>query len=163
MAHLKKDPRSRKKRQEVFLFNLEKWANITQACRVSKLSRRTIYNWIDSDAVFKVEYDQSLKIAIDVLEDEAKRRAYNGTKEPIYQSGKKVGTVTRYSDTLMIFLLKNLKKDTYKDVVHQQVSAPDGGPVQSETKTVIISNVDYKQLPTSALEAIIAARIQEQD
>ncbi len=34
------------------------------------------------------------------------RRAVDGVDEPVYQGGKKVGSITRYSDTLLIFLLK---------------------------------------------------------
>lgn len=162
MAQLKKDPRSRKKKMEQFLEKLEQVANVSQACRATKISRRTIYNWIETDEFFKKDYDRSVMIAIDVLEDEAKRRAFTGNKEPVYQGGKKVGTITKYSDTLLIFLLKSLKPSTYRDTVRNEVSAPGGGPVETKT-SVVISNVDYEKLPTAALEAIIAARIKTID
>ena len=165
MARLKrKDPRNRKKQQTEFLEKLEKLANVTQACRFAKVSRRTIYNWLDTDPDFKVKYDESVKIAVDLLEDEAVRRAYAGTKEPVFQGGKKVGTITKYSDTLLIFLLKKRKPDIYKDVIHTEVSAPGGGPVQTESvNTVVLSNVDYGKLPTAILDEILKARIEVQD
>ena len=40
------------------------------------------------------------------LETEAWRRAVKGTKKPVYQGGKKVGTITEYSNTLLMFLIK---------------------------------------------------------
>lgn len=162
MAQLKApDKRSRKKKQEQFLEKLESLGNITAACRKIKVSRRTIYNWLDTDETFKVAYDKSVKIAIDLLEDEAKRRAFTGYLEPVYQGGKKVGTVRKFSDTLLTFLLKSLKKEDYGTVIRNEVSAPGGGPI--ETKATVISNVDYTKLPSEALEAIIAARIKVQD
>ena len=50
-----------------------------------------------------------------MLEDEAKRRAYEGVKKPVYQGGKRVGYVQEYSDTLLIFLLKGTNKAKYGD------------------------------------------------
>ncbi|MEM9670656.1 MAG: hypothetical protein AAF950_17200 [Pseudomonadota bacterium] len=40
------------------------------------------------------------------LETEAWRRAVKGTKKPVYQGGKKVGAITEYSNTLLMFLIK---------------------------------------------------------
>jgi hypothetical protein len=42
----------------------------------------------------------------DALEDEALLRPLEGTLKPVYQGGKKAGTVREFSDTLLIFMLK---------------------------------------------------------
>jgi hypothetical protein len=41
------------------------------------------------------------------LETEAYRRAVLGYEEPVYQPGEKVGVVTRYSDNLLMLLLRS--------------------------------------------------------
>jgi hypothetical protein len=160
-AHHKKDSRSRKKKQTDFLAKFEKYANISQACKSSKVPRRTLYSWVETDPLFKVEYDISKNIAVDLLEDEARRRAFQGTNEPVYQGGKKVGIVKKYSDTLLIFLLKCLKPDQYKDTIRNEMTGKNGEPIKTEA--TVISNVDYSQLPTETLDKIIAARIKVKD
>jgi hypothetical protein len=42
----------------------------------------------------------------DLLEDEALRRAEDGVAEPRFYEGRLCGHVQKYSDTLLIFLLK---------------------------------------------------------
>lgn len=163
MAQLKRDNRTRKQKQTAFLDKLEEVANVTIACKRVKIARRTIYNWIDTDELFKVQYEKSVRIAIELLKDEAQRRAVQGVKEPVYHAGVKVGTVTKYSDTLLIFLLKSLGGEEFKPTLRNEVSAPGGGPIETKTTTTVISNVDYSKLPNEALEAIIAARIKTQD
>lgn len=163
MAQLKRDNRTRKQKQTAFLAKLEEVANVTIACKRTKIPRRTIYNWAETDELFKVEYEKSVKIAIELLKDEAKRRAFQGVKEPVYHNGQRVGAVIKYSDTLLIFLLKCLGGDEFKTTVRNEHSAPGGGPVETVSTTTVISNVDYTKLPTSALEAILAARIKPQD
>lgn len=166
MAHPKRGIRGIRERiklQDQFLEKLEQTANVTLACKKTKIARRTVYNWISTDETFKVKYEDAQRLAVDLLEDEARRRAFNGVREPVYQGGKRVGYITKYSDTLIIFLLKNLKKEVYRDTVRNEVSSPTGGPVETIATTTVISNVDYSKLSTEALEAIIAARIKIQD
>jgi len=130
MSTLKKDSRSRKVQQKSFLTQLEQTGNITMACRKAKVARRTIYDWLQKDRQFKSAFDESVKIGIELLEDEAQRRAFHGYKKPVYQGGSLVGYVQEYSDTLLIFLLKGKKPEIYKD--RQEVTGKDGGPLQTE-------------------------------
>ena len=51
----------------------------------------------------------------EVLEDELRRRAFEGVPEPIYHQGLEVGTVQKYSDTLGIFLIKGAMPEKYRD------------------------------------------------
>lgn len=110
-----KTNRTKKSLQTAFLTQLEATGNITLSCKKSKVPRRTIYDWLEKDEKFKELYDKSVLIGIELLEDEAQRRAYHGTTKPVYQGGKKVGQVQEYSDTLLIFLLKGKKPEVYKD------------------------------------------------
>jgi hypothetical protein len=51
-----------------------------------------------------------LEEAADVLLAEARRRAIEGVEEPIMHQGQVVTTVRRYSDLLLIFLLKSARR-----------------------------------------------------
>lgn len=133
MRTLKRDSRSKKKVQEDFLAQIEVTGNVTIACKKAKVPRKTIYNWLGNDADFKVLYEVSVIIGIELLEDEAQRRALHGVKKPIYQGGKKVGYVQEYSDTLLIFLLKGKKPEVYKD--------------RSEVKGTLNANISLSDQP----------------
>ena len=109
------DPRTAEEKQNDFLKYLEEYGNITRAAKKAKISRATPYNWIDNDPAFKERFKKSAQIGIDALEDEAKRRAFEGVKKPVYQNGKLVGKVVEYSDSLLMFLLKGNKPDQYKE------------------------------------------------
>jgi hypothetical protein len=74
----------------------------------------THYLWMHTDPAYAEAFEASRDEAAQVLEDEAVRRAQQGVEEPVYQGGKLVGTVQRYSDTLLIFLLNGARPDKYK-------------------------------------------------
>lgn len=66
------------------------------------------------------EFQEALRLAeqmgADLLEAEAVRRAHDGVEEPVgWYRGQAGGTVRRYSDTLLIFLLKGAKPEKYGD------------------------------------------------
>ena len=59
---------------------------------------------------------------LQAAEDEAFRRAVEGTEEPVYHKGAICGHVRRYSDSLLTLLLKAGDPDKYADrskVTHQ--------------------------------------------
>ena len=73
MSTIKKDERSRQAIREAFLKRLEVTGNVTLAAKNAKIDRGSIYRWLKTDAEFKKQYDESVAIAIDMLEDEAQR------------------------------------------------------------------------------------------
>jgi hypothetical protein len=60
--------------------------------------------------------DASIR-ATEVLEAEAWRRAKEGVAEPVFQGGKQVGVVQRYSDQLLMFMLRARAPEKYRDNV----------------------------------------------
>ncbi len=79
--------------------------------------KQTIYTrqWRE-DAAFQAVVERARLMAIDVLEDEATRRAVEGVEEPAgWYKGKSGGTVRRYSDTLLIFRLKGELPQKYAE------------------------------------------------
>jgi hypothetical protein len=62
------------------------------------------------------EEEEVIREAItDSLEEEAIRRARDGIDKPIYHQGVQVDTVKEYSDSLLQFLLKGRRRQTYGD------------------------------------------------
>jgi hypothetical protein len=149
------DKRSTKKRKKEFLLKLEATASITRACKLSKVPRRTVYDWIDADEEFVVALERSKKIAVDALEDEAVRRGHEGTLKPVYHCGKVVGKIREYSDSLLIMLMKGGMPDKYKDRFAGELSGQGGGPIKHQHKH---DDIDYDSLPTEVLDAILNAR-----
>ena len=135
MANLIKgpDPRTNRtpKRRAAFLEALKQTCNITKACEESGLPRTSAYEWKAEDPEFATDWQKALDIAADLLEEEALRRAKEGTLKPVFQGGQLVGHIQEYSDTLMIFLLKGAKPKKYMDRLVQEVSGPAGAPIQT--------------------------------
>lgn len=88
--------------------------SVSRACEIAGIARMTHYLWMHTDPAYAEAFEASRDEAAQVLEDEAVRRAQQGVEEPVYQGGKLVGTVQRYSDTLLIFLLNGARPDKYK-------------------------------------------------
>lgn len=98
-----------------FLAVLAECCQVGKACRALKISRSAAYQWRSEDEQFRAAWDRAMKVGLTALEDEAHRRAFDGTLKPIYQGGVKCGTVREYSDTLAIFLLKSHDPEKYRD------------------------------------------------
>jgi len=49
----------------------------------------------------------------DLLEAEARKRAIEGVTEPVYHQDKVVGTIQKYSDSLLMFLLQAAFPEKY--------------------------------------------------
>jgi hypothetical protein len=132
------DRRTVKKRQADFLAQFMELAAVSPACRKAKVPRGNIYLWQKNDLEFKQAFDEACVVANAALEDEAIRRGYEGVLKPIYQGGKKVGTVREYSDTLLIFLMKGRMPEKYKDRVANEHTGKDGAPIHTEVKHTVV-------------------------
>lgn len=104
-----------KKDKRALLDALAETANVTWACQATGVPRRTAYDWRDADPAFAKGWEEAVELGTDALEDEAIRRAHQGVDKPVYQGGRKVGTVREYSDTLLIFMLKARRPEKFKE------------------------------------------------
>lgn len=139
----RKDRRSTKKKQKEFLQRLEECCSVTVAAKKAKVPRSTVYQWREDDKDFYAAFEKSCNIAVGVLEDEAIRRAHQGVVRPIFQGGKKVGSVREYSDALLIKLLQARDPDKYKDRISKEITGKGGGPI--EMNHSITHNVNFKK------------------
>ena len=104
-----------KKKRRVFLDILSKTGQVTEAARaVGYTSTQHLHKLRREDEDFAEQWDLAIQAAKDVLEAEAIRRAHDGVLEPNYYKGVVVGYTPKYSDTLLMFVLKKLDP-TYRD------------------------------------------------
>ena len=88
--------------------------SVTRACEISGVSRQAHYDWLKSDPAYLEAFEASKDEAAQVLEDEAVRRAEGGVEEPVFYKGSICGTVRKYSDTLLMFLLNGARPTKYR-------------------------------------------------
>jgi hypothetical protein len=91
------------------------------------IDRTTHYKWLKADEVYTAAFKEARDMGGDVLEDEAVRRAHDGVDEPVFYQGEVCGVVRKYSDSVLMFLLKGAKPDKYKD--RAEVTGKDNGPL----------------------------------
>lgn len=152
-----------------FLENLCEYGNVSKSASMAGVARTTVYRYRSDDPKFAAAWDEAEKIGVRALEDEARRRGFEGWVEPVYNQGRRVmdvvldpdtglplvnaetgevqmapAVVRKYSDTLLIFLMKGNDPDKFKDRAHTEHSAPGGGPIK----------VDLSGLPLSDLREL---------
>jgi len=105
MSRQRKVINSEQSRQR-FLDELARGASVGGAAKLSGSSERTLYRLRKADAKFAEAWAEAYEAGTDALEAEAQRRAVEGVEEAVYYQGERCGTVRKYSDTLLIFLMK---------------------------------------------------------
>lgn len=130
MSHLLPHKLTAEKRKELLCSVADLGGNLTKACEEVEIHRGTVYQYMAGKGKpakrFKEQLERAVSQGVDGLIDEAKRRAFDGVEESVHYQGVKVDTVTRYSDSLLMFLIKGNRKQ-YVD--KYEISGPDGGPM----------------------------------
>lgn len=99
--------------QLLFLVELRATGNVSAAARAAGTCRSRCYDARRRDPDFAAAWADALEEAADRLEMEAFRRAVEGVGEDRFFRGDVVGRVTRYSDRLLMFLLKARRPATF--------------------------------------------------
>lgn len=90
--------------------------NVSRACERVRITRNTVYDKRDNDPVFAARLAEAKERGVDVLEDEAVRRAFEGVEEPVgFFQGVSYEVRTNYSDALIQFLLKGNRPNKYRE------------------------------------------------
>lgn len=115
----------------LFLEELARTGNVSAAARAADRTRQAFYAHRDVDEAFSEAWEDAIHQATDRLELEARRRAHDGVEEPVFYQGIEVGTVRKYSDTLMIQLLKAHHPAHRNTINHKHAIGgdPDAPPV----------------------------------
>ncbi len=98
-----------------FLLALSEGLPILAAAKLAGVSSNAPAAERRRDPEFAAAWLQAAAIGTERLEEEAARRAYHGTLEPVYHKGQICGYTRKYSDVLLIFLLKARKPEMYRD------------------------------------------------
>ena len=125
------------KKQRAFLAAYTEVGNVTDAAKAANVARCMHYEWLEQPD-YAAAFRKAEQQAADNLEKEAIRRAVEGVRrikfgrngQPLInpETGEPYAE-HEYSDTLLIFLLKGLRPDKYRENVRQEISGPDGEPL----------------------------------
>ncbi len=127
----------KKTKQDIFLEEFAKHGNVTMAARAAHVERKTVYRWKEKSDTFLYRYNQAFEEAKDNIRHEIYRRGYEGWEEAQFSAGKRMGTIRKYSDTLLIFQAKALMPEyrekqslditTTGTVEKYKIRVPDNG------------------------------------
>jgi len=111
-----------------FLAALREVPVVSRACAAVGIERSTAYRAADNDESFRAAWDDAMEEGVDRAEQEAFRRAVEGTDKGVWHQGTLVGSERVYSDALLSLFLKGRRKKVYAD--RTELTGADGGPVQ---------------------------------
>ena len=99
-----------------FLAVLRQTGNVKRAREAVGYSLSSVYEWRDADARFAADWAGAIEEYATQLEEEADRRGVKGYVTQTYtdESGQ-VHEVRHYSDNLLMFRLKGIKPDMYRE------------------------------------------------
>jgi hypothetical protein len=110
-----------------FLSVLRLSGNVSEAERKTGIRKRDMYGIRDTSPERLKEWTEALEDATNSLITEATRRARDGVTEDVWYNGDVVGSKIRYSDTLLMFLIKGQCPQYATE--RREISGPNGGAI----------------------------------
>jgi hypothetical protein len=130
-------PKKRASQAKFLAAMVQTGGNISNAAIAAGIDRDMHYTWLRTDPGYKERFANAWEQAMDTLESEAARRAFEGVAEPVFHGGKRAldvavdekgqvkrdaagrpigvpATIRRYSDTLLIFFLNGNRSNKYR-------------------------------------------------
>jgi hypothetical protein len=129
-----------RRKKEAFLREYAQRGIIQAAADAVGMHRNMHGHWMEQDPAYKEQFDAAGEAAADALEAEIHRRGVEGTETPwhyvpaVYSEGgtllknEQILTKKQYSETLLIFRMKALRPDKYRDNASMGIG-PDGATV----------------------------------
>lgn len=131
--------------QSAFLIALSRMPNVSAACRSAGVALSTVYEQREREPAFREAWEEARKIAVEVLEGIAYRRATVGEPKRVTRHRVKrdaAGTLLEeetveeesvfISNALLITLLKAHRPELYRERYEVRHQGPEGGPIQVE-------------------------------
>jgi hypothetical protein len=140
-------PQKTARAQRTFLEAFATAGTVNGAGRLCGIDPRMHRKWLAASERYRAAFERAQDDAVQVLENEARRRA-TGYLDPVFYQGSEVGAVTRYSDPLLMFLLKAGRPGTYRENRSLTVS----GSVDSKTVVTVVH--EFRDAAGTALPAI---------
>jgi hypothetical protein len=109
--------------QQRFLDAYRSVGTVVHAAKISAVAPRTHYTWLEKDEAYVSQFEDAKQDATEELLREARRRAFEGVKRKKFHNGVPVTDPetgeqyieAEYSDTLLIFLLKGLMPNVFRE------------------------------------------------
>ena len=114
-------------KKELFLSEYSRLGTILKAAPAADIDRKTHYNWLKSDPEYAELFERVKEDYLEKLEAEADRRAVEGTLRPVFHQGTECGQIREFSDVLLIFRLKCLAPEKYREnqKIDLNISSPE--------------------------------------
>ena len=168
-------PEQRARKQARFLARYRKSGNVKFSCSYAGISRQTFYNWRDTDDTFKAQLADAEPDVDDTLNYAAYERGVEGVPSYVVSNGhmvyeeipvmnpdgtpklnKQGGQVylrgkplveRKYSDTLLVTLLKARMPEKYRERSAIEHTGKDGGPIK-------VDHTDYSKFSDEELDLL---------
>lgn len=127
--------------QSRFLACFAECGTLTEAAEKAKVDRNLHYVWL-KDPQYTDAFENAQLRANDRLEQEALRRAVKGTEEPVFYQGEVCGKIRKFSDVLLIFLMKGAMPDKYREQWKGELTGKNGGPLAISVLDTILNDSD---------------------
>lgn len=142
------------KKKARFIEEYRERGNVLLSAKAACVGRALVYYWLSADPKFQDDFNEAREEATDTLEEEARRRAVDGVETPFNTKDETI-YLQKYSDTLLIFLLKANRPAKFRE--NQQgapVSVTVGGADQSIDRRQGLDLSCLSDEELSALEVI---------
>lgn len=103
------------RRDKRFFEALTHGFGVTEAANRAGYSRRSAYDYRNKYPDFADQWEEAVQTHIESMELEADRRALEGVEESVFYKGTECGRVRRFSDNLLMFRLKALAPNKYRE------------------------------------------------
>lgn len=147
-------------KKRAFLVEYSQTGNLSAACHAAGVTSSTGYNWRNDqrheNQAFLQGVQKAKLMAIERMEAEVHRRGVEGFEEPVFYQGREVGKVRKYSDNLLMFMLKGCRPEKYRE--RYEHTGPGGGPMQ-------VATLDLSRLTDAELQQALqlSAKVQGVD
>ena len=135
--HKVRHPKKRASQGKFLAALVHTGGSIVSAAAAAGIDRSLHYIWLREDPAYPERFATAWDQAMDTLEAEAARRAFEGVAEPVFHAGKRVldvavdekgqikrnsdgkpiavpAAIRRHSDTLLMFLLNGNRSNKYR-------------------------------------------------
>jgi hypothetical protein len=102
-------------RVQVFLEAYRTTASVAAAAQIAGIDRTLHYRKLENDPAYQKAFALAKEEVADVIEGELFCRAVHGEKEPVFYKGKKVATILRKSDPLLMFIARGAMPEKYRE------------------------------------------------
>lgn len=145
-------------RQRAFLDAYQTYGTITAAGKHASVARSEHYRWMKDDPEYAAAFREADEAAIELLETEARRRAMAGDEYSVLYRGQAISTRRRFSDGLLMFLLKAKRPEVYRErqVADGSTSAPTNNDAQARLLTQL-SDDTLKRVYVDLARAVVDA------